>query len=205
MATLNLKSIIHRLPMLPNVTTIWEEKCVKIKATVNYLPTTLFLQVFQTTKLPHRILDISWSCWPAPRPVVWTTNESVSAIFLDYVSAPPTRLVYPPPPAQTRPRQMVMKYEAQPSYCAVIYYCSHLDKCLLFLLALISSTDTNVTPSLYSHLEASAEQPEGDDVFFDMLVKCQVRTVTVYSMFHLNLMHVFIQPEEQNSNNKPEC
>ncbi|XP_041646929.1 G-protein-signaling modulator 2-like [Cheilinus undulatus] len=29
------------------------------------------------------------------------------------------------------------------------------------------------TPSLYSRLEASAEQPEGDDVFFDMLVKCQ--------------------------------
>uniref|UniRef100_A0A8C2Z5K9 G protein signaling modulator 2, like n=1 Tax=Cyclopterus lumpus TaxID=8103 RepID=A0A8C2Z5K9_CYCLU len=28
-------------------------------------------------------------------------------------------------------------------------------------------------PSLYSRLEASAEQPEGDDVFFDMLVKCQ--------------------------------
>ncbi|GLD49638.1 G-protein-signaling modulator 2-like isoform X1 [Lates japonicus] len=37
----------------------------------------------------------------------------------------------------------------------------------------ISSTDTPHTPSLYSHLEASAEQPEGDDVFFDMLVKCQ--------------------------------
>uniref|UniRef100_A0A8D3BFX8 G-protein-signaling modulator 2-like n=1 Tax=Scophthalmus maximus TaxID=52904 RepID=A0A8D3BFX8_SCOMX len=29
------------------------------------------------------------------------------------------------------------------------------------------------TPSLYSQLEASDEQPEGDDVFFDMLVKCQ--------------------------------
>ncbi|CAJ1061094.1 G-protein-signaling modulator 2-like isoform X2 [Xyrichtys novacula] len=29
------------------------------------------------------------------------------------------------------------------------------------------------TPSLFSRLEASAEQPEGDDVFFDMLVKCQ--------------------------------
>uniref|UniRef100_A0A671Y2Q9 G protein signaling modulator 2, like n=2 Tax=Sparus aurata TaxID=8175 RepID=A0A671Y2Q9_SPAAU len=29
------------------------------------------------------------------------------------------------------------------------------------------------TPSLYSRLEASDEQPEGDDVFFDMLVKCQ--------------------------------
>ncbi|XP_051233930.1 G-protein-signaling modulator 2 isoform X2 [Dicentrarchus labrax] len=37
----------------------------------------------------------------------------------------------------------------------------------------ISSTDTPHTPSLYSRLEASAEQPEGDDVFFDMLVKCQ--------------------------------
>ncbi|XP_035032643.2 G-protein-signaling modulator 2 isoform X2 [Hippoglossus stenolepis] len=36
-----------------------------------------------------------------------------------------------------------------------------------------SSTDTPQTPSLYSRLEASAEQPEGDDVFFDMLVKCQ--------------------------------
>ncbi|KAM9358018.1 G-protein-signaling modulator 2-like [Symphorus nematophorus] len=35
------------------------------------------------------------------------------------------------------------------------------------------STDTPHTPSLYSRLEASAEQPEGDDVFFDMLVKCQ--------------------------------
>uniref|UniRef100_A0A8C7WU97 Uncharacterized protein n=2 Tax=Oryzias sinensis TaxID=183150 RepID=A0A8C7WU97_9TELE len=28
-------------------------------------------------------------------------------------------------------------------------------------------------PSQYSHLEASAEPPEADDVFFDMLVKCQ--------------------------------
>ncbi|XP_039984184.1 G-protein-signaling modulator 2-like isoform X2 [Xiphias gladius] len=37
----------------------------------------------------------------------------------------------------------------------------------------VSSTDTPHTPSLYSCLEASAEQPEGDDVFFDMLVKCQ--------------------------------
>lgn len=41
--------------------------------------------------------------------------------------------------------------------------------------ALVCSTDTPHTPSLYSRLEASAEQPEGDDVFFDMLVKCQVR------------------------------
>ncbi|XP_019128448.1 G-protein-signaling modulator 2 isoform X1 [Larimichthys crocea] len=39
--------------------------------------------------------------------------------------------------------------------------------------ALIPSTDTPHTPSLYSRLEASSEQPEGDDVFFDMLVKCQ--------------------------------
>ncbi|KAM9761701.1 G-protein-signaling modulator 2-like isoform 2-T2 [Menidia menidia] len=39
--------------------------------------------------------------------------------------------------------------------------------------ALISSADTPPTPSLYSHLEANADQPEGDDVFFDMLVKCQ--------------------------------
>ncbi|XP_044216916.1 G-protein-signaling modulator 2-like isoform X2 [Thunnus albacares] len=37
----------------------------------------------------------------------------------------------------------------------------------------ISSTETPHTPSLYSRIEASAEQPEGDDVFFDMLVKCQ--------------------------------
>ncbi|XP_008297856.1 G-protein-signaling modulator 2-like isoform X1 [Stegastes partitus] len=37
----------------------------------------------------------------------------------------------------------------------------------------ISSADTPHTPSLYGRLEASAEQPEGDDVFFDMLVKCQ--------------------------------
>ncbi|XP_078141634.1 G-protein-signaling modulator 2-like isoform X3 [Centroberyx gerrardi] len=37
----------------------------------------------------------------------------------------------------------------------------------------ISSTDPPHTPSLYSRLEASAEHPEGDDVFFDMLVKCQ--------------------------------
>ncbi|KAI3368542.1 hypothetical protein L3Q82_025550, partial [Scortum barcoo] len=34
-------------------------------------------------------------------------------------------------------------------------------------------SDTPHTPSLYDRLEASAEQPEGDDVFFDMLVKCQ--------------------------------
>ncbi|XP_037325777.2 G-protein-signaling modulator 2-like [Pungitius pungitius] len=37
----------------------------------------------------------------------------------------------------------------------------------------ISSTDAPHTPSLYNRLEASAEKPEGDDVFFDMLVKCQ--------------------------------
>ncbi|XP_028301221.1 G-protein-signaling modulator 2-like [Gouania willdenowi] len=36
-----------------------------------------------------------------------------------------------------------------------------------------SSTDVPHTPSLYACLEASTEQPEGDDVFFDMLVKCQ--------------------------------
>ncbi|XP_040895690.1 G-protein-signaling modulator 2-like isoform X2 [Toxotes jaculatrix] len=34
-------------------------------------------------------------------------------------------------------------------------------------------SSTTHTPSLYSRIEASAEQPEGDDVFFDMLVKCQ--------------------------------
>ncbi|XP_058494229.1 G-protein-signaling modulator 2-like isoform X1 [Solea solea] len=44
----------------------------------------------------------------------------------------------------------------------------------------ISSTDhiptqvsSTLTPSLQSRLEASSEQPEGDEVFFDMLVKCQ--------------------------------
>ncbi|XP_030289813.1 G-protein-signaling modulator 2-like isoform X3 [Sparus aurata] len=37
----------------------------------------------------------------------------------------------------------------------------------------VSSTEARHTPSLYSRLEASDEQPEGDDVFFDMLVKCQ--------------------------------
>nr|XP_057929500.1 G-protein-signaling modulator 2-like isoform X2 [Doryrhamphus excisus] len=37
----------------------------------------------------------------------------------------------------------------------------------------ISSTDPAHTPSLYSCIETSTEQPEGDDVFFDMLVKCQ--------------------------------
>ncbi|XP_029987628.1 G-protein-signaling modulator 2-like [Sphaeramia orbicularis] len=36
-----------------------------------------------------------------------------------------------------------------------------------------SSTSPPHTPSLYDHIEASAEQPEGDEVFFDMLVKCQ--------------------------------
>lgn len=39
----------------------------------------------------------------------------------------------------------------------------------------VASTDTPYTPSLYSCLEANAEQPEADDVFFDMLVKYQVR------------------------------
>ncbi|XP_073331802.1 G-protein-signaling modulator 2-like [Pagrus major] len=37
----------------------------------------------------------------------------------------------------------------------------------------VSSTEAPHTPSLYSRLEASGDQPEGDDVFFDMLVKCQ--------------------------------
>ncbi|KAM3619091.1 uncharacterized protein V6R79_002746 [Siganus canaliculatus] len=37
----------------------------------------------------------------------------------------------------------------------------------------VSSADTPHTPSLFARLEANAEQPEGDEVFFDMLVKCQ--------------------------------
>ncbi|XP_026179229.1 G-protein-signaling modulator 2-like isoform X2 [Mastacembelus armatus] len=37
----------------------------------------------------------------------------------------------------------------------------------------VCSTDTPYTPSLHSRLEASAEQPEGDEIFFDMLIKCQ--------------------------------
>lgn len=36
-----------------------------------------------------------------------------------------------------------------------------------------SSTNPPLTHSLYDQLEASTEQPEGDEVFFDMLVKCQ--------------------------------
>lgn len=60
------------------------------------------------------------------------------------------------------------------------YHCSHHHLCLLVLsLAPISSTDTPHTPSLYSRLEASTEQPEGDEVFFDMLVKCQVRKINL--------------------------
>ncbi|XP_016526354.1 G-protein-signaling modulator 2-like isoform X1 [Poecilia formosa] len=39
--------------------------------------------------------------------------------------------------------------------------------------ALISSADTPRAPSLYSHLEDNADGPEGDEVFFDMLLKCQ--------------------------------
>lgn len=37
----------------------------------------------------------------------------------------------------------------------------------------VPTANTTRTPSLYGRLEASSEQPEGDDVFFDMLVKCQ--------------------------------
>lgn len=37
----------------------------------------------------------------------------------------------------------------------------------------ISSADAPRAPSLYNHLEDNAEGPEGDEVFFDMLVKCQ--------------------------------
>ncbi|XP_034737242.1 G-protein-signaling modulator 2-like isoform X2 [Etheostoma cragini] len=37
----------------------------------------------------------------------------------------------------------------------------------------ISNTDTSHTPSLCSRLEASTVQPDGDDVFFDILAKCQ--------------------------------
>ncbi|XP_061682141.1 G-protein-signaling modulator 2-like isoform X3 [Syngnathoides biaculeatus] len=37
----------------------------------------------------------------------------------------------------------------------------------------ISSTDPAHTPSQYSSIETSTNQPDGDDVFFDMLVKCQ--------------------------------
>ncbi|KAK7889890.1 hypothetical protein WMY93_025450 [Mugilogobius chulae] len=36
-----------------------------------------------------------------------------------------------------------------------------------------SSAEVRHTRSLFDHLEASADQPESDDVFFDMLVKCQ--------------------------------
>ncbi|MED6284611.1 G-protein-signaling modulator 2 [Characodon lateralis] len=39
--------------------------------------------------------------------------------------------------------------------------------------ALTSSADTHLAPSLYNHLEDNAEGPERDEVFFDMLVKCQ--------------------------------
>ncbi|KAM4740122.1 G-protein-signaling modulator 2-like isoform 2-T2 [Anableps anableps] len=39
--------------------------------------------------------------------------------------------------------------------------------------ALISSVDAPRAPSLYSRLEDNAEGPEGEEVFFDMLVKCQ--------------------------------
>uniref|UniRef100_A0A673CCD7 G protein signaling modulator 2, like n=1 Tax=Sphaeramia orbicularis TaxID=375764 RepID=A0A673CCD7_9TELE len=48
-------------------------------------------------------------------------------------------------------------------------------KCELVPLCITpnSSTSPPHTPSLYDHIEASAEQPEGDEVFFDMLVKCQ--------------------------------
>lgn len=47
-------------------------------------------------------------------------------------------------------------------------------KSVCFLPAPSPGTDTPQTPSLYSRLEANAEHPEGDEVFFDMLVKCQV-------------------------------
>lgn len=45
----------------------------------------------------------------------------------------------------------------------------------------VTSTDAPHKPSLHSQLEASTEQPEGDEVFFDMLVKCQVRSSFKYS------------------------
>lgn len=69
----------------------------------------LSFQLFWNAKHHCRILVISWSCWPAPRPVVWTTNESAWAIFLAYVSAPPTRLVHRPPAAQSKPARKVMR------------------------------------------------------------------------------------------------
>lgn len=50
--------------------------------------------------------------------------------------------------------------------------CLGSNRCSFLCAAPAASTDT---PSRY--LEASAEQPEGDDVFFDMLVKCQVRQI----------------------------
>ncbi|XP_013883316.1 G-protein-signaling modulator 2 [Austrofundulus limnaeus] len=39
--------------------------------------------------------------------------------------------------------------------------------------AITPAANTSHTPSLYNHLVDSADQPEADDVFFDMLVKCQ--------------------------------
>lgn len=62
-------------------------------------------------------------------------------------------------------------------------------KTVCFLPVPSPGTDTPQTPSLYSRLEANAEHPEGDEVFFDMLVKCQVgwRSQISVSLFTLLL------------------
>lgn len=138
----------------------------------NNADNTLF-QLCQSAKHHCRILVNSWSCWPAPRPDVWTTNESAWAIFLAYVSAPPTRLIYPPPPAQIKFSHKVMKYWHIAHFRHLTHTKSHSYQFLH--PAPVASTDAPYTPSLYSCLEANAEQPEADDVFFDMLVKFQVR------------------------------
>lgn len=62
---------------------------------------------------------------------------------------------------------------------------------LVFFLVPVPTANTTCTPSLYGRLEASSEQPEGDDVFFDMLVKCQVKKIHCITSCLVHALKVF--------------
>lgn len=91
-----------------------------------------------------------------PEPFSWLTSQHLQpasyTLHLQHRSSPPSRSSH-----------------FSPFSCKLCLDCNCQS---LLCAAPAASTDT---PSRY--LEASAEQPEGDEVFFDMLVKCQVRQI----------------------------
>lgn len=117
-----------------------------------------------------------------PEPFSWLTSQHLQPAsythHLQHRSSPHTRWYN-----NTRHTPVLSSF-----YVSLLM--SWLMLAFFFLLAPTSSTDTPHTPSLYSRLEASTEQPEGDDVFFDMLVKCQVREKNLLDASQCRLSHI---------------